>query len=253
VSLKNAIRAVQQDLPISSRHERWLTDNPNPVWNDKALKFAADQLEGLTGGNRKNRRRLFRASAAGSCHRQQIFKITGVKGREEIEGRLANIFATGNFLHLKWQMQGLTEGWLAEAEVPVERLDLNAGGTMDGVLYTGGGFEFKTINSRGYAQVMTYGPKDAHVFQVDHYMHLTGMESFSVVYENKDTGDWREFRVDKDPERDAAVGRTLEDLNGYLEAKVLPSTLPACEVQEGMTYRSCAYRDTCLKAKGWPV
>jgi hypothetical protein len=253
VSLKNAIRAVQQELPISSRHERWLTENPNPVWSPEALEFARQQLSGEAGGARRGRKRLFRASAAGSCHRQQVFKILGVPGREEIDGRLANIFATGNFLHLKWQMQGLTEGWLAKAEVPIEREDLNAGGTMDGVLHNNAGFEAKTINSRGYGSVMTFGPKDAHIFQVDHYMHLTDITSFSIVYENKDTGEWREFRVDKDEERDARVGQSLATLNGYLADKTLPDVLPDCKAKEGLTYRGCAFRDICLKTKEWPA
>jgi hypothetical protein len=253
VSLKSTIRAVQQELPISRRHERWLTDNPNPVWSAQAKQFAVEVFAGNLGGSRKGRKRLFRASSAGSCHRQQVFKILGVKGREEIDGKLANIFANGNFLHLKWQMQGLTEGWLAEAEVPIEREDLNAGGTMDGVLWNGAGFEAKTINSRGYASVMTYGPKEMHIFQVDHYMYLTDIESFSIVYDNKDTGEWREFRVDRDAQRMDRVKETLDDLNGYLEAKRLPSILPDCKAKEGLTYRGCAFRDICLKAKEWPV
>lgn len=253
MSLKFTIRAVQQELPISSRHETWLADNPNPVYSQSALEFAQAALSGQAGGNRKGRKRLFRASAAGTCHRQQIFKILGVPGRDEIDGKLANIFANGNFLHLKWQMQGLTEGWLTQAEVPIEREDLNAGGTMDGILWNGAGFEAKTINSRGYASVMSYGPKDAHIFQVDHYMHLTDITSFSIVYDNKDTGEWREFRVDKDPKRDEEVGNTLSTLNGYLETKTLPVILPDCKAKEGMTYRGCAFRDICLKTKEWPA
>lgn len=249
MSLKNAIKAVQQDLPITMRHERWLASNHNPVYSDEALAFAVTTLEGKSGSNRL-RKRMFRASSAGMCERQQLFKVSGVKGRDDISSSLSNIFLTGNYLHLKWQMAGLTEGWLVKAEVPVDRDDLNAGGTMDGVLYTGGGFEFKTINSRGFGTVMLYGPKWEHIFQVHHYMYLGDLESFSVVYENKDTGEWREFRVNRDDEIVEQSKTALGRLNNLLASRELPAMLEDCVAQTGMRYRNCAFRDLC--PSGWP-
>lgn len=249
MSLKDAIKAVQQDLPITVRHERWLEANHNPVYTEDALAHAAKVLEGTSGSSRL-RKRMFRASSAGMCERQQLFKITGVKGRDDISSSLANIFLTGNYLHLKWQMAGLTEGWLVRAEVPVDRDDLNAGGTMDGVLYTGGGFEFKSINSRGFGSVMLYGPKWEHVFQVHHYMYMGDFEYFSVVYENKDTGEWREFKVDRNEEIIEQSKAALERLNQLLADRYLPPMLDDCVAKTGMRYRNCAYRDMC--SKGWP-
>lgn len=249
MSLKDAIKAVQQDLPVTMRHERWLAANHNPAYSDEALAFAARALEGTSGSSRL-RKRMFRASSAGRCERQQLFKVTGVRGREDISASLSNVFLTGNYLHLKWQMAGLTEGWLVEAEVPVDRDDLNAGGTMDGILYTGGGFEFKSINSRGFGGVMLYGPKPDHVLQVHHYMHMGGLDSFSVLYENKDTGEWREFRVNRDEEVIERSRASLERLNGLLSARELPPMLEECVAQTGMGYRNCAFRDVC--PGGWP-
>lgn len=249
MSLKDTIKAVQQDLPITMRHERWLAANANPVYSHEALDFAHKALEG-TSGSRRLRKRMFRASSAGKCERHQLFNIIGAEGREDISSGLSNIFATGNFLHLKWQMQGLTEGWLVECEVPVDRDDLNAGGTMDGILYTGGGFEFKSINDRGYGNVMLYGPRADHVFQVHHYMYLGGYEAFSIVYENKNTGDWREFMVRRDEALIEKSKETLERLNQMLADEHLPKMLDECSQQTGAVYRNCVFRETC--AKGWP-
>ena len=38
--------------------------------------------------------------------------------------KTAQIFHNGNFMHLRWQMAGLTAGWLKDAEVPVPANDL---------------------------------------------------------------------------------------------------------------------------------
>lgn len=251
MSLKDAIKAVNNDLPITIRHERWLTENANPKYSDRALLFAADQLKGISGSQRL-RKKMFRASAAHDCARKQVFKYLGMPARDEIESRLSNIFATGNFLHLKWQMQGLTEGWLTECEVPVDRPELNAGGTMDGVLYTGGGFEFKTINDRGYGKVTSFGPLEGHLAQTDNYMYLGDLDHFSIVYENKNTGEWREFRVGRDENRMRDAKEGFERLNEHLANKTLPKILSDCQIQEGTTYRQCAFRDICLKTKRWP-
>lgn len=244
MSLKEAIKAVQQNLPITMRHERWLRENHNPVYSQEALDFAATVLEG-SSGSKRIRKRMFRASSAGMCERQQLFRISGTESREDISSDLSNIFLTGNFLHLKWQMAGLTEGWLVKAEVPVDREDLNAGGTMDGVLYTGGGFEFKSIYSRGFGTVMLYGPKTEHILQVHHYMYMGGFESFSVVYENKDTGEWREFRVNRDEAIIEQSKLALERLNSLLADKILPPMLDDCVEKTGTRYRNCAFRDIC--------
>lgn len=251
MSLKTAIRAAQLDLPISRRHERWLTEHgANPVWSDAALVFAEAQLRSQVGGNR-NRARMFRSSSAGSCERRQIFRILRFPEIMEIEGRTANIFATGNFIHLKWQMMGLTAGWMSAAEVSIERPDLNAGGTLDGISDMNTGVEVKSIHTRGYSTVMTYGPQDGHIFQVDHYMHLTDLEMFSIIYEDKNSQEWREYRVEKDDVRDATVGKTLQRLNNYLADEQLPRMLTSCEAQEGTEYRQCPFRKICPKAK-WP-
>jgi hypothetical protein len=249
MSLKDTIRAVQSDLPITVRHEKWLTNNSNPKYSADALIFAQQQLAGVTGSQRL-RKQMFRASSATDCKRKQIFAFIKAPRRDEIESRLAGIFATGNFMHLKWQMAGLTEGWLVRAEVPVDKDDLNAGGTMDGVLYTGGGFEFKTINDRGYQMVLMNGPQPGHISQVHNYMYLGDIDHFSIVYENKNTAEWREFKIERDEYLIEQAKKGFEELNEHLDKKRLPKMLSDCEIGEGATYRQCPFRDICPKPSG---
>jgi hypothetical protein len=251
MSLKSMVKAVKGDLPITVMHEQWLTENPDPVYSQKALDFAALQLAGKSGSQRL-RKRMFRASSTNMCTRRQILTFISQPVKREITSTLGNIFATGNFLHLKWQMQGLTAGWLKAAEVPFDVDELRAGGTADGVLHTGGGFEFKSINDRGYGNVMTYGPKEEHEEQADNYMFLGGLDHYSIVYENKNNGEWREFLHKRDDARMLRVAERFDMLNLYLEEKRLPVILPDCKREDGAQFRNCPFRDSCLKIKMWP-
>lgn len=250
-SLRQLLRAAKQDLPITVRHERWLAAN-DADYTEDALAFAQRALAREVGGGR-NRRRLFRASGMGGCLRQRLFTYLGVEGQRDITSGLANIFNTGHFLHLKWQMAGLTEGWLAKAEVPVENEELLLGGTMDGVLYDGSGFEFKTINSYGFKGVTANGPKAEHILQTHAYMLMNDMDAFSVVYENKDTGDWREYRVRREETAMAKVREEIDALHGSLERKELPVILDGCASKSTSQYRNCPFRGSCLQTKEWPV
>lgn len=253
MKLKDVIRSVQQELPITARMDNWLHANPNPVYSERALQFAQQVLSQQVGGS-SARAQPFRSSGIGLCVRRRLLAAAGVPEAGTIEAKLANIFATGAFLHLKWQMAGLTEGWLAKAEIRVDASHLYFGGTLDGILFDGSGFEFKTINSNGFGQVMAYGPKDLHVRQVHAYMLLKPeIEAFSVVYEDKNTGEWREFRVHKDPKVLREIDRELAHLVEHYESHKLVPMLHDCETKEGSTYRNCPFRESCPTFKKWPV
>lgn len=235
-------------LPITSRHEMWMSKNPNPQYSQEALDFARLALGHEVGGNRK-RSTSYRASGTGGCKRKQQFSALGYKGEVDIDATLANIFATGNFLHLKWQMSGLTEGWLSQAEVPMELPEYDFGGTLDGILWDGSLFEFKSINSRGFSQVNEFGPKNDHVYQTHGYMLLGGFEQVSIVYEDKGTGDWREFRVERDDNLVEEIKQSLIDLNEMKEREELPEPLSQCIDKTGYQYRHCPFRNICLETK----
>lgn len=251
-SLKDLIKSVKDDLPITVPYDRWISDNPNPVWSDKAIQLADDVYHQRVGGQR-TRATLFRSSGAGTCPRRRMLKAIGIPEKSTIDGKLGNIFLTGNALHLKWQMAGLTAGWLAEAEVAKERVDLNFGGTLDGVLIDGSGFELKSINDRGFRDVMDNGPKALHLRQTHSYMLLDpSIEKFSVVYENKNDGEWREFRIDRDPVIYQEIEAEVHELNAMYQNHQLPKVKPDCSTREGAEYRNCPFKDVCLTMKRWP-
>ena len=237
------------NLPITMRHERFLSQG-DPVFSPEALQFAQDVLSGQVGGNRK-RERLWRASGAGRCLRERMFARIGVPEARGTNSQLQNIFNNGNFAHLRWQMAGLTEGWLIGVEIPADHHEMGVGSTLDGMIWDESILEFKSINDRGFRMVCDYGAKHPHKMQL-HYMFLTtGRTAGSIVYENKNSQDWREERVLLDPEIMADVHRELDALKAGWENKSLPPMKPNCETREGAEYRNCAFRDLCPLMTTW--
>jgi hypothetical protein len=176
-------------------------------------------------------------------------------GLDEVEWRdskTPNILHNGQFTHLRWQMAGLTAGWLERAEVSVRLPRFNFQGTMDGVQSNGWGFEFKTINGFGYKQVMDYGAKSEHISQVHSYMLATGISDFSIVYESKDTNEWKETVVHRDEKIITEMQETLERLNAYPQRRQLPDILNECKNEEGPRFRACKYRHICPVMREWP-
>ena len=248
-TLKDLARAVQQDLPITVRMERWMLANSDPVYSEAAIQFSDDFLRKKVGGNRANRRPHFRASGLGKCARARVFaRIGAPKVDEQFSSAQANIFATGNFMHRKWQMAGLTEGWLTDVEVPLENEDEDLGGTADGYIYDGSLFEYKTANDRSYGYVNHLKePLPEHKLQVGGYKLLNpSLTKASVLYENKNTGEWREYRVDFDDELMTAVRADLDVVRNAVATRKLPKPLPACIKREGMAYRRCPFREYCI-------
>lgn len=189
----------------------------------------------------------FSASSAGRCMRERQLAYLGAK-RLEPDGAGQNIFANGDWVHLRWQVAGLTGGWLAAAEVPVYKKEYQLTGTMDGLLVTGEGLELKSINDRGFSQVGSYGPKPEHREQVHSYMLAADLDRFRIVYENKNTNEPREFVVERDPVLMDKVKADLDMLNqAQADQRLLPM-LPECEVKEGR-YAKCLYRESCPIAR----
>lgn len=257
--LKDLVRAVQDDLPITVRHERWMLANVDPTYSEEAIAFSDDFLRGKVGGKRAGRARRFRASGMGKCARKRVFERIGHPGiSEDYSSAMANVFATGNFMHRKWQMAGLTEGWLVAAEVPLENTEMDLGGTADGFIWDGSLFELKTINDRGYSWVTRQrDPNHEHKKQTAAYKLLKPeLTKASIVYENKNTGEWREYRVEFTDELMQEVVDELDELRHAVEHKVLPEPLSKCQIKEGTEYRRCPFRETCLALydadKHWP-
>jgi len=233
-------------LVISRRHEDWIVENDHPVYNHAALALAAHEL------SKKDRVRkgTLSASSLGECERYQQFVFMGMP-KLRMDAKNAAKVTNGSFMHLRWQMEGLTEGWLAEAEVPVKSDAYHLMGTMDGVNYDGSILELKSINANGFSRVASFGPLHPHLFQMATYMLCSARDKGVFLYENKDTQEYTEIVVDPDDLPMTEVLIKAEKMWESTQRKVLSEPLSDCMDRKGWKYNSCPFRDRCLFVYDW--
>ena len=244
MKFSETIKNTAPELVLSRRHDAWLAANDHPYYSNLALSFAQKVL---TAPERK-RKGTVSASSLGECMRYQHFVYIGMP-KLPPDQKNAMKMHNGAFMHLRWQMAGLTAGWLADAEVPVHEEEYQLTGTMDGVLYEGSILELKSINANGFSRVQTFGPLVPHLFQMATYMLCTRRKKGVFIYECKDNQEYKEIVVDRADLPDP----TLRALNVWrgISARVLAEPLEKCIDGEGWQYKSCPFRDRCLKIHDW--
>jgi hypothetical protein len=243
---------------VTPRYEHYLAQHSNILVDETIGEFVKSELT----TPQRNRRMTFSASARGTCPRAQVFKFTSLRGVPRFSTDLIAIFHQGTFMHLKWQALLLDAGILDECEVTTSIEQYNLSGTVDGTglvpddhalreQHTRFGWELKSINSRGFQWVLDKGPKRDHLLQIHAYMLGTGWRIWSLMYENKDTQQYKEFIVDFDPRIAEEVELELQYLNEHVEDKKLPPILSECKKKQG-AFKSCEFAHSCLEQRGWP-
>lgn len=189
------------------------------------------------------------ASSQGRCIREQQLTYLGFP-KAKVDERLNNIFANGDYVHLRHQAAGLVAGYIKAVEVPVHVPELKLRGTMDGILSNGQGWEMKSINPYGYSKVKAFGPQATHKRQVQAYMLARpDIDAFRIVYENKADNDLKEFLEPRDPVMIGQIEEQLAQLNTATTKRELVPMKQACKNQEGTEYRQCPFRYICETAQ----
>jgi hypothetical protein len=240
------VKLTAPDLVISRRHDAWLMQNDHPAYSERALRFAHMAL------TKPDRVRVgtISASSLGECPRAQQFVYLGMPQLPP-DQKGAMKMQNGFFMHLRWQMAGLTEGWLSRAEVPIGTNHYNLSGTMDGICYDDSVLELKSINMNGFGRVQTFGPLLPHLFQMATYMLVTQRERGIFLYECKDNQEYKEIvlRADELPLAEAA--EQAEVMWQSVRQQALFEPLNKCIDKEGYLYHSCPFRDRCLSIHRW--
>jgi hypothetical protein len=240
------VKMTDPGLVVSRRHDAWVTKDDHPIFSEEALKFAQREL---TKGDRV-RKGTVSASSLGECKREQQFVFAGIE-KLPMDAKNAMKVSNGSFMHLRWQMAGITEGWLPHAEVPIGRNAYQLSGTMDGVLYEDSVLELKSINMNGFSRVQTFGPLKPHLYQMATYMLCTQREKGVFIYECKDNQEYKEIPIQRDelPIEDATA--SANQIWEAIESKQLYEPLNDCMDQKGWKYNSCPFRDRCLGIHDW--
>ena len=240
------VKHVDSNLVVSIQHEAWITHHDHPVYTAEALAFAEKELRKPD----RVRKATLSASSLGECERYQQFVFIGMP-KLLPDAKNAAKMANGQFMHLRWQMEGLSAGWLSEAEVPVHSDAYHLMGTMDGINHDGSILELKSINANGFSRITTFGPLHPHLFQMATYMLCTARDKGVFLYENKDTQEYTEIVVGPDDLPMTEVLMKAEKMWESTEQQVLSEPLSDCMDQKGWKYNSCPFRDRCLFVYDW--
>lgn len=246
MKFSQTLRLTDQELVITRRHEAWMSGQDDLVYTTGALSFAAEQLRAKD----RIREGTISASSLGGCMREQQFTYLGMPKMPHSPQSLMRM-ANGRFMHLRWQMAGLSEGWLPRAEVPVGDNPYRLSGTMDGIVYDESVLELKSINSHGFSRVVSFGPLIPHLFQMATYLMCTERDRGLFVYECKDNQEYREIAVGRDQLPLDLARYKAEDLWAANEAHKLIEPLDKCLDRQGWEYEYCPFRDRCLGIHDW--
>ena len=241
---------------VAPLHAQWMERSEA----EQAFTPAALQrgMEVLSNQHKVKRDARFSASGLGQCKRRQLFSFAGVQqAPPNLDS--ADIMRSGTAAHFWIMLEGLSAGWLAEAETFYMDPHYRVGGTLDGIITDGSIWEYKSVastvfnsvsaSSKSFAkQDKPTGPKFDHLLQCDAYDLLTGAQVKSLFYQDRNFGQYAEYRLGSDSGLSGIRGTLislLEELNGHEQDNTLPPMFDGCESRAGQVYNECPYRFVC--------
>lgn len=239
---------------VAPAYSQWLERNESErIFTPKAIEKG---LEVMTNQHKVSRTQRFSASGLGQCPRRQLFSFAGY---EQVPPTVeqAAIFNRGTAAHFWIMMEGLSAGWLIDAEVFYRDETWRVGGTLDGVISDASIWEYKHVAPSVYSRVSQAksksfaeddsknGPKHEHLLQLEAYELLTGMTLKSLFYHDAAYGGFHEYRLGPDVRRADELIELLIKLNEHEDNNTLPPMYDSCEQRSGYVYNECPFRLVC--------
>lgn len=261
--LDHMIQASQSTGPAVwyPAHLSWLA-NPGP-YSEAAIEHSIKSYRGLDIPQRigEQKHRFSASSVTGehgtgfACHRAMLFKYAGVQQLPPTQEQRDNM-DQGSALHLHYQMEGLSAGYLISAETWDYDIAVEYGMKDDGVQYDNSLLELKFVHAKKFRKLIegdrwtktAPGAFEDNLMQVTGGMWLKGYTVASLVYGNKEAGQFLEFRVELEDQRVKLLERILSDLAGWVELNELPPMREDCAQNRGWLSEHCEYRLHCPKA-----
>lgn len=259
-------------LPVTNWVHEWRESDKEP--NEWAIRTVADTLVAdVLSGRRSDGSGRFRPSMIGNdCGRAQVLSYLGFE-QAESKPEWAQMADAGTWLHYKWQYEGLAAGWLVEPEIQIDIPEWELRGAVDGLCVDDSIFELKTIGTDKYMgrkhtlPVSKWEtPMREHIRQVHAYMKATNTMAASIVYVDRDSNAFREFRVHWDPAIFEEMDAFVKSMQSDVRSAVLPPILTGCvqamkerhnpgafdapvsKTAAGRKFNFCNYRDVCEHA-----
>jgi hypothetical protein len=245
-SLNRMVKNMKKkELLVTPRLDQWLMLHGanGLIIDDRTFEFIKYKWLAANNSDRSGR---FGASSRGTCMRAQIFGFQGRPQNRGADSVLQQIFLDGTFRHIRWQIVLKEAGILTDIEVRCIMPTLNLASSMDGMnSVEKWGFELKGTSQ---FQQACKAPFESHVLQVHTYMIAANLNKFSLVYEDKQSQEWKEHIVKYDPHIAKVVYDELKLLNESINNKKLPEVMPVCRGGDSDTFKRCPYSHFCLEA-----
>lgn len=250
-------------LVITPRHYSWLARGRDGIQiSDAAIEHALRVLHNEDvpePGHRFSGSRVTGPHGKDwSCHRHALFAYAHAPKLPPTPQQQDNM-AIGNQLHLMWQLEGISAGYITSCETWDMAPEHNYGAKDDGIIDEGSLLELKFVHGGKYEQIrkgarygpirVPAGPSPGHLYQVTGLMWLKDIAYCSLVYVNRENGEFTEFRLTRDAALEQSFLDILMDLNDWVELDELPPMLPGCASKSSKQYANCEYREHCPKAK----
>lgn len=265
-------------------HRDWLR-NQRP-WSEAAIEHC---IAWARGEYQRPRAGRISPSAMGQgCERELLFSFAGAPELPAPEDS-EDVMESGTFEHLRWQMEGLTHGFLSSAEGWVHDEALCCGGSMDGIGDDGSLFELKNCAphlfsavAKGWDWLMTQrairertGKGSAAAYMADlvrkyvtqgaTYTLLDSLQPqprlngiVSLVFQDRSSKDCYELRYEATAGQQREVKAILEGVHGWIDVDELPDMLEGCRLsvtggsptaKQKTLYSRCSYREHCPTAQ----
>ncbi len=225
----------QQASEYQARYQQWIRGGQ--VVTPKAAYRVMDVIENdLTTSDRSDGSERIRPSMCGTCVRAQWYSYQGAPN--EFSGN--ELTLSGTFSHYRWQLAGLSDGWLEDIEVPVST-PYGLRGSMDGITTNGEPFELKTTNYRTFKKVQSGEISQSHLLQVAAYMEAVDADRAVLVYEER--GMLNSWAIDVH-QSDELLNRLHSDAE-QIKAEQAPQVLSSCNKMEGKEFERCNYKALC--------
>lgn len=245
-------------LYVTEKHYEWKRrSSRDQVPNQAALDFALMVLKGDDYVPRGPGETRFTASRIGDdCDRRVMFGFVNAP-KEPFTVRSQDRMDQGSSLHLAWQIEGLSAGWLVDAEQWVQHPHAKIGVKYDGRLADDMGLlELKFTNSNLYRKIIRGdreagkppGPSEGHRLQCEVALWLFDEQWMSLVYVNTDDGDFVEYRLQRSARWQAEIDERMDRFFGYVDTDTLPEMHEECVGESSPRYLRCQYRAICPAA-----
>lgn len=190
-------------------------------------------------------------SEAGNCIRKVFYSY---KNPKEVDLELLKVFEAGNILHdfivsvLESEKNPQIELLEKESPFTLEVDDIIISGRVDDIVIVKIDnkvflVEVKSTSSLKY----TNEPHEAHIMQLQIYMHAKDIHNGLIIYLEKNTLQSKTFPVPYDAKQAEKAIKRLKDLHQQIKENKLPIPEARIIYSKNWMCKGCQYREECFK------